>query len=52
MFNEIATLIYTQGELIDNIEKNMSQTTNYVETAKKETEKAVVYQSKARRVRL
>ena len=39
-----------KGELIQNIEKNISQTTDYVQTAKVETEKAVVYQSKARRV--
>lgn len=40
----------TKGELIQNIENNVSQTVDYVQTAKVETEKAVVYQSKARRV--
>jgi len=52
MFIEIATLVESQGELIQNIEKNISQTTDYVQTAKVETEKAVVYQSKARRKKI
>jgi syntaxin 1B/2/3 len=38
--------------MIDNIERNMSQATDYVEQAKTETKQAVIYQSKARRVRL
>lgn len=38
--------------MIDNIERNMSQAVDYVEQAKAETKQAVVYQKKARRVRL
>ena len=40
-----------QGEMIDNIERNMDSAKEYVEVAKTETKSAVVYQSKARRVR-
>lgn len=39
-----------QGEMIDNIEKNVMNAADYVEHAKEETKKAVKYQSKARRV--
>ena len=37
--------------MIDNIERNIMATVSYVEVAKNETKAAVVYQSKARRVR-
>lgn len=36
--------------MINNIEKNVMNATDYVEHAKEETKKAVKYQSKARRV--
>lgn len=39
-----------KGEMINNIEKNVMNATDYVEHAKEETKKAVKYQSKARRV--
>ena len=38
--------------MIDNIERNMSAAVDYVEQAKTETKAAVVYQKKARRVRI
>lgn len=38
--------------MIDNIERNILQTVDYVENAKTETKQAVTYQKKARRVRL
>jgi hypothetical protein len=38
--------------MIDNIERNMSQAVDYVEQAKTETKTAVIYQKKARRVRI
>ena len=38
--------------MIDNIERNIMATVSYVEVAKNETKAAVVYQSKARRVRV
>ena len=41
-----------QGEVIDNIAKNMQSTVEYVEQAKEETKKAIVYQTKARKVRI
>ena len=44
--------ICPQGEVIDNIAKNMQTTVEYIEEAKEETKKAVVFQGKARRVRM
>ena len=41
-----------KGEMINNIEKNVMNATDYVEHAKEETKKAIKYQSKARRVSL
>ena len=38
--------------MIDNIAKNMQTTIEYIEEAKEETKKAVVFQGKARRVRM
>ncbi|XP_017360004.1 syntaxin-2 isoform X4 [Cebus imitator] len=38
-----------QGEMINNIERNVMNATDYVEHAKEETKKAIKYQSKARR---
>lgn len=38
--------------MIDNIERNILATVDYVESAKTETKQAVTYQKKARRVRL
>jgi len=41
-----------QGEMIDNIEKNVNNAVEYVDHAKVETKKAVRYQTQARRVRI
>ncbi|KAM4635231.1 syntaxin-2-like [Polymixia lowei] len=49
IFTDIAMLVETQGELINNIEKNVSGAVDYVEMAKGETKKAVVYRKKAQR---
>ncbi|XP_004635910.1 syntaxin-2 isoform X3 [Octodon degus] len=49
MFMDMAMFVETQGEMINNIEKNVMNATEYVEHAKEETKKAVRYQSKARR---
>lgn len=38
--------------MIDNIERNFAQAAEYVAQAKNETKQAVVYQKKARRVRI
>lgn len=40
-----------QGEMVNQIETNIKQSSNYVEKAKKETTEAVVSQRKARKVR-
>ncbi|KAG9487592.1 hypothetical protein GDO78_007425 [Eleutherodactylus coqui] len=50
MFTDIAMLVETQGEMINNIEKNVENAVDYIEQAKEETKKAVKYQSKSRRV--
>lgn len=52
MFMDMAMLVESQGEMIDNIERNMSQAVEYVEQAKSETKQAVVYQKKARRKKI
>lgn len=39
-----------QGEMVDRIEANINQSSNYVVKAKADTEKAVTYQQKARKV--
>ncbi|XP_069817097.1 syntaxin-2 isoform X1 [Dendropsophus ebraccatus] len=49
MFTDIAMLVETQGEMINNIEKNVENAVEYIEHAKEETKKAVKYQSKSRR---
>ncbi|KAF2982732.1 hypothetical protein EK904_008473 [Melospiza melodia maxima] len=49
LFMDMAMFVETQGEMINNIEKNVMNATDYVEHAKEETKKAVKYQSKARR---
>ncbi len=46
------SLLYAvQGEMIDNIEKNVNNAVEYVGQAKVETKKAVRYQTQTRRVR-
>uniref|UniRef100_A0A2K5DGT1 Syntaxin 2 n=1 Tax=Aotus nancymaae TaxID=37293 RepID=A0A2K5DGT1_AOTNA len=49
MFMDMAMFVETQGEMINNIERNVMNATDYVEHAKEETKKAIKYQSKARR---
>ncbi|GCC18550.1 hypothetical protein chiPu_0020832 [Chiloscyllium punctatum] len=49
MFVDMAMLVEQQGEMINNIETNVVNATEYIERAKEETKKAVRYQSKARR---
>ncbi|KAG9354831.1 hypothetical protein JZ751_001544 [Albula glossodonta] len=51
MFVDMAMLVETQGEMINNIEKNVTNAVEYIGHAKEETKKAVRYQKKARRVR-
>nr|XP_031298326.1 syntaxin-2 isoform X2 [Camelus dromedarius] len=49
VFVDMAVLVETQGEMINNIEKNVMNAMDYVEHAKEETKKAIKYHSKARR---
>lgn len=51
MFMDMAMLVESQGEMIDRIEYHVEHARDYIETAKQDTKKALVYQSKARRVR-
>lgn len=39
-----------QGDIVDNIEKNVSQSVDHIVEAKEQTKKAVRYQTKARKV--
>jgi t-SNARE complex subunit (syntaxin) len=41
MFMDMAMLVESQGEMIDNIEKNITSTVDFVESAKVDTKKAV-----------
>nr|XP_044632004.1 syntaxin-2 isoform X3 [Equus asinus] len=50
MFMDMAMFVETQGEMINNIEKNVMNAADYVEHAKEETKKAIKYHSKARRL--
>uniref|UniRef100_A0A7M4FLZ0 Syntaxin 2 n=1 Tax=Crocodylus porosus TaxID=8502 RepID=A0A7M4FLZ0_CROPO len=49
MFMDMAIFVETQGEMINNIEKNVMNASNYVDHAKKQTILATKYQSKARK---
>uniref|UniRef100_A0A8P4KH36 Syntaxin 2 n=1 Tax=Dicentrarchus labrax TaxID=13489 RepID=A0A8P4KH36_DICLA len=49
MFMDMAMLVETQGEMVNNIENNVSNAAEYIYSAKEETKKAVRYQKKSRR---
>ncbi|KAL7884080.1 hypothetical protein AOLI_G00068500 [Acnodon oligacanthus] len=49
MFMDMAMLVETQGEMIDNIEKNVSNAVEYVAKANEECKKAVSYRKRAHR---
>ncbi|XP_051924007.1 syntaxin-2 isoform X1 [Hippocampus zosterae] len=49
MFMDMAMLVETQGEMVNNIENNVSNAAEYICQAKEETKKAVRYQKKSRR---
>ncbi|XP_054890789.1 syntaxin 3b isoform X1 [Poeciliopsis prolifica] len=51
MFVDIAMLVESQGEIVDNIEQNVSQSENYIIKAKDEIGRAGRYQTKARKVK-
>uniref|UniRef100_A0A3Q2CYL4 Syntaxin 2b n=1 Tax=Cyprinodon variegatus TaxID=28743 RepID=A0A3Q2CYL4_CYPVA len=50
MFMDMAMLVETQGDMVNNIENNVSNAAEYIYRAKEETKKAVRYQKKSRRV--
>ncbi|KAJ8286550.1 hypothetical protein GJAV_G00040470 [Gymnothorax javanicus] len=52
MFLDIALLLETQGDMANNIEKNVHSAAEYVGRAERETKKAVEYQSRTRRLKL
>uniref|UniRef100_A0A8D3CJM4 Syntaxin 2 n=1 Tax=Scophthalmus maximus TaxID=52904 RepID=A0A8D3CJM4_SCOMX len=49
MFMDMAMLVETQGDMVNNIENNVSNAAEYILRAKEETKKAVRYQKKSRR---
>nr|ACO35366.1 syntaxin 4 [Lateolabrax japonicus] len=52
MFQYLAMEVEAQGEMVNQIENNIKQSTNYVAKAKDNTEKAVTYQQKARKKKI
>ncbi|XP_062962642.1 syntaxin-2-like [Cynocephalus volans] len=52
MCMDMAMFVETQGEMINDIEKNVMNAADYVEQAQEETKKAIKYQSKARRKKM
>ncbi|XP_075950295.1 syntaxin-4 [Anarhichas minor] len=47
MFQYLAMEVEAQGEMLNRVETNIKESSNYVEKAKDNTEKAVTYQKKA-----
>ncbi|XP_029312192.1 LOW QUALITY PROTEIN: syntaxin-4 [Cottoperca gobio] len=52
MFQYLAMEVDAQGEMVNQIETNIRQSSNYVEKAKENTAKAVTYQQKARKKKI
>uniref|UniRef100_A0A3Q0REW4 Syntaxin-3 n=1 Tax=Amphilophus citrinellus TaxID=61819 RepID=A0A3Q0REW4_AMPCI len=52
MFVDIAMLVESQGDLVENIEQNLSKSVDHIAVAKEETKKAVRYQTKARKKKI
>lgn len=50
MFVDIAMLVESQGDMVENIEQNISKSVDHIIAAKEQTKKAVRYQTKARKV--
>jgi hypothetical protein len=51
LFQDMATLVMQQGEMIDRIEFNVMQSSDYIESAAVQLKSAQKYQSSARKVR-
>ncbi|XP_033975194.1 syntaxin-4-like isoform X1 [Trematomus bernacchii] len=52
MFQYLAMEVEAQGEMVNRVENNIKQSTDYVVRAKENTEKAVTYQQKSRKKKL
>ncbi|KAF3853948.1 hypothetical protein F7725_014636 [Dissostichus mawsoni] len=52
MFQYLAMEVEAQGEMVNRVENNIKQSTDYVVRAKENTEKAVTYQQKSRKERV
>ncbi|XP_037046921.1 syntaxin-1A isoform X6 [Bradysia coprophila] len=52
MFMDMAMLVESQGEMVDNIEHHVEESGRYTETARAELVKAQEYQSKARKKKI
>ncbi|KAM9336361.1 syntaxin-4 [Symphorus nematophorus] len=52
MFQYLAMEVEAQGEMVNRIESNIKQSSDYVEKAKEDTGKAVTYQQKARKKKI
>ncbi|XP_005913788.1 syntaxin-4 [Haplochromis burtoni] len=52
MFQYLAMEVEAQGEMVDRIENNINKSSDYVEKAKSELEKAVTYQHRSRKKKL
>ncbi|XP_004080705.1 syntaxin-4 [Oryzias latipes] len=52
MFQYLAMEVEAQGEMVNRIEENIKQSSDYVESAAKNTQQAVTYQNKARKKKL
>ncbi|XP_052344320.1 syntaxin-3-like isoform X3 [Oncorhynchus keta] len=52
MFVDIAMLVESQGDIVNNIEVQVSKAVDHIVVAKTETKKAIQYQSKARKKRV
>lgn len=52
MFQTMADLVTSQGEMIDRIENHVTQTHNYVDNAREQTKIANEYQKKARKCKI
>ncbi|XP_056295686.1 syntaxin 3b isoform X2 [Pseudoliparis swirei] len=49
MFVDIAMLVESQGDIVDNIEQNISKSVDHITVAKEQTKKAVRHRTKARK---
>ncbi|XP_074520146.1 syntaxin-4 [Halichoeres trimaculatus] len=52
MFQYLAMEVEAQGEMVNRIESNIIQSSNYIEKAKEDTKKAVTHQQSARKKKL